>query len=572
MSNTTAQDAQLGYTLLKQGQYEEAVRALQCILAREPDHPGALFNLGIAYMQLHRWVQAAETTQRYLKSVPHDYRACLRLGIIFRELKEREPSIIVLQHAVALKGKSAMAHRELGFSLLEAGRWDEACLAFRQSLRIKAQSVTGWCGLGKACELNGRPDLALHVYYEGLQKLETSNQCPIYVRLGRLYCQLHDWGQARAALEEAIAKGNNDPKIHLELGYVRYKAGDYDAALEQARILEMMGSDLGKRLRTIVLRGQNKAPARPESSLAQSAASAQQARSPRGSEPVSGKADIAAPPPVPERASRPAEGLPVANRAMAAVGDLIGPSKSPDAGSPPPLKLDHAASSNNERPQVAPDLPAASFQSMNPAAGLDSAVSGGVKLNFESAPTGTSPSGWDGDYDYASLKVQADSPPWGSRQYICFEKKEGAGRALFTHRFSDINGIVGIEFDLRCNDKNKFLLGFSVEKNGDIQRSIHTKILCSEARTTPTILLQRVSAPYRLGSWVHVKYVVDLIAGRLNGYLDNTHLVRDLTLQANPESLNMLAIHDNIGTTGVLLLANIRVYPYHKSPPRGEDA
>ena len=58
----------------------------------------------------------------------------------------------------------------------------------------------------------------------------------------------------------------------------------------------------------------------------------------------------------------------------------------------------------------------------------------------------------------------------------------------------------------------------------------------------------------------HNKYLVDLEAGKLNGYIDSTHVVRDLPVQQSPSYLNTLSIRDNINTTGVLLLDNIRVY------------
>ena len=186
---------------------------------------------------------------------------------------------------------------------------------------------------------------------------------------------------------------------------------------------------------------------------------------------------------------------------------------------------------------------------------------GGVSLDFEDDDVGQPPRNWTGSYDYASLTVQAETPPRGGHQYLCFEKKAGAGKAYYSLRFPDVTGVIGIEFDVRCNDKNKFLLGFYIEKDGDFQRSVHTKILRSEAQTTPTIHMQEESAPYLLGSWAHVKYVVDLNQGKINSYIDNTHVGRDLPLEPNPGMLNTLSIRDNINTTGILLLDNIKVYP-----------
>jgi tetratricopeptide (TPR) repeat protein len=210
------------------------------------------------------------------------------------------------------------------------------------------------------------------------------------------------------------------------------------------------------------------------------------------------------------------------------------------------------------------DLPAFSFDDVMGATSVTGGNGGngsaGVELTFEDEAAGQASQGWEGQYPFAQLTVAADTPPKGTQQYLCFAKQEGAGKAHYSYRFSEVRGTVGIEFDLRCNDKNKFLLGFYVEKDGDFQHSVHTKILRSEAQTSPTIHMQGQSAPYLLGSWTHIKYVVDLNAGVLNGFIDSTHVVRDLPLAPNPGSLNTLSIRDNINTTGVLLLANIKVY------------
>lgn len=210
------------------------------------------------------------------------------------------------------------------------------------------------------------------------------------------------------------------------------------------------------------------------------------------------------------------------------------------------------------------DLPSFSLEDEPRAATAERtepAGGGGCELDFESGNVGQQPENWQGDYPYASLVVDNQTPPKGeSEQYLKFEKKQGEGKALYSRTFPAISGKVGIEFDLRCDEKNKFLLGFYVEEDGDFQKSIHTKILRSEAQTTPTIHMQGESAPYMLGSWAHIKYLVDLDQGVLNGYIDSTHVVRDFKLDQVPERLNTLAIRDNINTTGVLLLDNIRIY------------
>lgn len=183
----------------------------------------------------------------------------------------------------------------------------------------------------------------------------------------------------------------------------------------------------------------------------------------------------------------------------------------------------------------------------------------GFSQNFEDDSVGQAPAGWSGTYDYATLTVREDSPPAGASHYMAYVKKEGAGKAYFSTKFPNVDGVVSIEFDLCCNDKNKFLLGFYLEKDEDFQQSVHTKILRSEAQTAPTIHLQGEPAPYLLGSWAHIKYVVDLNQGKVDGYIDGTHIARGLKLPQTPKYFNTLAIRDNINTTGELLIGNITV-------------
>lgn len=182
-----------------------------------------------------------------------------------------------------------------------------------------------------------------------------------------------------------------------------------------------------------------------------------------------------------------------------------------------------------------------------------------VVQDFSNDQPGGRPGGWEGEYDYADLKVHSEDPPQGARNYVAYEKKKGAGKVYYSSKFPNTSGVINVEFDLRCNNKNKFLLGFYIEKDEDFQQSVHTKILLSETQTTPTIHIHGEPAPYLLGSWAHIKYVIDLKKGLVNGYIDGTHIARDFRLPQAPKHLNTLAIRDNINTTGELLIGNIKI-------------
>ncbi len=179
--------------------------------------------------------------------------------------------------------------------------------------------------------------------------------------------------------------------------------------------------------------------------------------------------------------------------------------------------------------------------------------------NFDNEPLGEKPKNWTGDYEYATLVVRNESPAPGSKQHLKFEKKTGAGSAYYTCKFPDITGEVEIEFDIRCDDKNKYLLGFYIERDNDFRQSVHTIIHRTEAKAKPTLRIQGEPTPYELKTWRHVRYLINLRTGTVNGYVDNDLVADNIKLASPPRSLNSLSIRDNLATIGVLLVDNIKI-------------
>lgn len=179
---------------------------------------------------------------------------------------------------------------------------------------------------------------------------------------------------------------------------------------------------------------------------------------------------------------------------------------------------------------------------------------------FDEDQVGTQPPGWQGEYDYATLTVDSSSPSPNSKACLKFEKRSGAGGANYTCRFPNASGRVIVEFDLRCDEKNKYLLGFYIEKDEDFKQSVHTIVHRTDSKSQPTLRIQGEPVPYDLGTWRHVKYDLNLLAGLVTAYIDSEEVVRDAKLPTNPAFINTLSIRDNLATTGILYLDNIKIY------------
>ena len=181
------------------------------------------------------------------------------------------------------------------------------------------------------------------------------------------------------------------------------------------------------------------------------------------------------------------------------------------------------------------------------------------KQDFAEVPVGQKPADWQGEYDYATLLVSEENPPNGSSKYLKFEKRTGAGSANYTLRFPNAAGRVMVDFDLRCDDKNKYLLGFYVEKDEDFKQSVHTIVHRIDSKTPPTLRIQGEPVAYELGAWRHIRFEMNLLSGTVTALVDGKQVVRDAKLPSNPSFVNTLSIRDNLATTGVLCLANIQV-------------
>jgi hypothetical protein len=168
------------------------------------------------------------------------------------------------------------------------------------------------------------------------------------------------------------------------------------------------------------------------------------------------------------------------------------------------------------------------------------------------------PPGWTGSYDYARLKVVKD-PESGDGPHMRFEKETGIGSAYYSCQFPEAHGRLAVDFEIRCDDKNKYLLGFYIEKDQDFRQSIHALIHRTNAKANPVLRLQNESVPYEFGTWRRVRYEIDLVRHIIDGFVDDEPVIVGQRLTSCPDGLNTLSIRDNLATTGVLLLRNLRI-------------
>jgi hypothetical protein len=221
-----------------------------------------------------------------------------------------------------------------------------------------------------------------------------------------------------------------------------------------------------------------------------------------------------------------------------------------------PEKVKAASSQKKEAPQKDP---LAESSGEHPVADVGDVLN----INFADNTTEAMPSDWEGEYDFATLKVidasqlgEGGSQPNKALEY---KKDQPSGQVYYSMSFPDVTGEAEVEFDICCLEKNRFLLGVYLEKNKDFRHSIHTVVHCANPTAKASIRLQGTPAPYQLGKWSHVKFFLDMSRHTLRAEVDGEAYIHDEVMDNMPDMINTLAIRDNHPTTGRLLISNIKV-------------
>ncbi len=195
-----------------------------------------------------------------------------------------------------------------------------------------------------------------------------------------------------------------------------------------------------------------------------------------------------------------------------------------------------------------------------PAAIPVAAASSIFEQSFDDEVAGGVPSGWMGDFAHASLKV-SDTAVNNTGKSITFEKQTGSASTHYRCKFNEAKGKFAVEFDVRCDSKNKYFLGVYIESDEDFRKAVHTVIHTTEDGASASLRLQGESIPYQLGTWAHVKYILNLPDASVDAFVNEQPVIQNARIPGTPEMMNTISIRDNPATTAVMFLDNVKIYP-----------
>ncbi len=107
------------------GNYREAERIYEKVLAKAPNNLYTLSNLGVVYFRSQKFKRAEEMFKKAIAIAPEDGFSHCTLGIVYYSEQKYDEAVNELTKALAINPKNATAHNYLGITASQKG-WQEA--------------------------------------------------------------------------------------------------------------------------------------------------------------------------------------------------------------------------------------------------------------------------------------------------------------------------------------------------------------------------------------------------------------------------------------------------------------
>jgi tetratricopeptide (TPR) repeat protein len=249
------------YRLL--GDRELAVQACRAALVINPQHAGALNNMGVALMEHGRVTEARDVIAEAIRLNPRFAAAQNNLGNAERIIGNRDAAIAAFRRAIELDPAYGEAHSNLGQLLLErmdiasalehcrrgvellpdlpqghnnlgnalreAGELEKAKRSYAQASRLDPQNPMILGNIAQALQEEGSLDDALTWYSQALQA--DPSLARTYTNLASCLAEQERTVEARTAYEEALRHDPNWAEANTGLAGILRDEGEYEQAL-----------------------------------------------------------------------------------------------------------------------------------------------------------------------------------------------------------------------------------------------------------------------------------------------------------------------------------------------------
>jgi tetratricopeptide (TPR) repeat protein len=226
----------LAMALCHEGEFNEAIRALDRLLGCAPDDAAAHNLLGVAFQRLGRRDAALASFDRAISRQPDFAQAFGNRGNLLSEMRRNEEALESYNRAVSLDPQSAEDWSNRGAVLFELGRFGEAIASFDRAIGLRSEFAEAHVNRGNALRSLARYGEALADYDKAIllrpQSAEAhANRGVALSRLGRLKDAVASFNRALevTSMLPAALLGRGDAL--LRLGRATEALNDFESAV-----------------------------------------------------------------------------------------------------------------------------------------------------------------------------------------------------------------------------------------------------------------------------------------------------------------------------------------------------
>ncbi len=204
-------DFNTGLTHLRENRPKLALESFKRAASRDPKNPYVQKGLGVAYLTLNKFDEAAAAFRKALELNPYyaDARNDLGTALMLGGKRAEGKKEFLTAFNDPTNPTPDLSARNLGQAYLEEKNFAEAANWFRSSIARNKTLVASYTGLTDALVALGRPDEAVPALEGGLKELP--NSAPLLLSLGDALFRAGRLADAKARLEEAIRYDPSGP-------------------------------------------------------------------------------------------------------------------------------------------------------------------------------------------------------------------------------------------------------------------------------------------------------------------------------------------------------------------------
>jgi tetratricopeptide (TPR) repeat protein len=193
----------------------KAEQGYRQILEVQPNHPEALYGLGVLMRQKGEYQTAENLLKSLLEVQPNSIKALFSLGNLYQTQGKLSEAIEAYNQVLALQPDAIAAYNNLGYALQQQGKWEDARACYQKALELQPDCIEAEVHRANALHAQGKLSLEKQAHYAALNN-----------DLGSKCRQVGDLKTAIAYYQQSISMKPDLAEAHYNLDLVLQEQGE----------------------------------------------------------------------------------------------------------------------------------------------------------------------------------------------------------------------------------------------------------------------------------------------------------------------------------------------------------